>query len=310
MPEVSYRKSTSLCAVATLVLPLFLMTFPHQSANAQEDSVDDDSYLISSAHVKQDDRPPRTYEVGVPIEVTYRLHNPKLDVPAEVPLHITLYDPDGNMVDNVTLYSEEDEGNPDAPVMIVYSFTPQMLGDYTIVAEGTYEELASQDYRFNIRIRPGPEYTFEVDGKTATVTVDSPARLDFVRSVELDAEEKMLSIMFDKMDYWTRLRVDVPYALLGDPYAVRIDGEIIDVTEDKTAGPWGDGPNIAVVDKRADYARINLPIKEGVSHVEIIGTTALPEFPYQVLIVVTALIGTIIAISRTGLLARFFGSVR
>lgn len=86
--------------------------------------------------------------------------------------------------------------------------------------------------------------------------------------------------------------------------------EMIDLAEEKTAGPLGEGRNIAVadVDKRADYARIHLPIKEGVSHVEIIGTTALPEFPYQVLIVVMALIGTIIAMSRTGLLARYYGT--
>ena len=57
--------------------------------------------------------------------------------------------------------------------------------------------------------------------------------------------------------------------------------EIIDVTEDKTSGPLGDCRSIAVavVDRRKYYTRINLHIEEGVSHVDIIETIALPEFP-------------------------------
>jgi hypothetical protein len=44
--------------------------------------------------------------------------------------------------------------------------------------------------------------------------------------------------------------------------------------------------------------------------VQIANITTVPEFPYHILLVVSAVIGSIIAISRTGLLPRFFGSVR
>jgi predicted secreted protein with PEFG-CTERM motif len=99
----------------------------------------------------------------------------------------------------------------------------------------------------------------------------------------------MVSIAIEPEDWYNVLEVKVPYALLGDPYIVQTEGEVVDI-----GGTYQSGS----ITKQSDYAVIRIPVDDSVSKIDIIGTSVIPEFGSIAVVIMAAGIVGVMAISR------------
>jgi hypothetical protein len=89
-------------------------------------------------------------------------------------------------------------------------------------------------------------------------------------------------------------QITLPHEFLGGPYNVMIDDRPIEFE------------NVFSNVTDRDTTTISfLYDGENAASIDIIGTTAIPEFPYHAMLIISVVIGTIVTVSRTGLLARF-----
>lgn len=68
------------------------------------------------------------------------------------------------------------------------------------------------------------------------------------------------------------------------------------------------GTEMKEISSNSTHSVIDVSVPEGTDRLFIRAAHVVPEFPYQVLLALSAVIGTIIAISRTELLSRFYGT--
>ena len=291
--------STSIAALvlaaATLAIALSSMgssgfrdTFRNEASatnittNSLDGQYEQDQYLIGDAVADQSGAYPYSYRINEQIDVTYRLRSPSHSIPAEVPVYVMLYNPAGKSIDNSTVYTN---ANGDAH----YSFIPSELGDYHTVSKAAYNGI-SDEYQLMIKVRRSPEYAFTVEGKNSTATIDRFAEFN-VTSVNIDPAQKKLSIEIEKVPNRDKMEVVIPYDLLGDPYTVFANGEMVDMGSiSSTSGS---------IYKDYTFARLTVPVDSSITRIEIMGTTAIPEFgSISMLVMAAGIVSTLVALSR------------
>jgi hypothetical protein len=236
----------------------------------------DRPFHIGDAEATQNGEHKMTFEADKPVDVLYRFGSPQVNVPANVPVNIVLYSESNAILDNATIYTISDDGSTIAH----YIFTPMEYGDYRAVARVMYGGFSSE-YAFPLKVRASSEYNFEVEGKKAAVTVDRYGDIGKVKSVNLDVAAKKLDIEIANEREYNILEVLVPYELLGDPYTVLTDGETVNLGKTSLSG------NIS---KDQTFAAVRIPLDDSVSHIEIIGTSVIPEFPLAVPVLATGIV--------------------
>lgn len=183
-------------------------------------SLNDRPFHIGTTEVTQNGEHRMTFRVDSPVDILYRFGSPQVSVPAKVPVNIILYNESNAILDNATIYTASRDGS----IVAHYVFTPKEHGDYKVVVRVTYGSFTSE-YAWPLKVRSSPEYSFEVEGKKASVTVDRYGDIGKVKSVNLDVTAKKLDIEIANEREYNILEVLVPYELLGDPYTVLTDGE-------------------------------------------------------------------------------------
>lgn len=237
--------------------------------------LNDRPFHIGTAEATQNEEYRMIFRVDSPVDVLYRFSSPQVSVPAKVPVNVILYNESNAILDNATIYTSED-----GSIVAHYIFTPKEHGDYRAVARVTYGSFASE-YTWPLKVRSSPEYSFEVEGKKASVTVDRYGDIGEVKSVNLDVAAKKLDIEIANEREYNILEVLVPYELLGDPYVVLTDGEPVNLGETSLSG------NIS---KDQTFANIRIPVDDSVSHIEIVGTSVIPEFSVAIPVLAAGLV--------------------
>lgn len=125
------------------------------------------------------------------------------------------------------------------------------------------------------------------DGSVVHPKVVSSSIID---SIEVDQGSKTFKVMIDEPSNSGFLIMSVKDVLAG-PHFVTIDGE---PQKSKTLS-----------NERGDYL-VTFYDKAGPHELAISGSAVMPEFPYHVFLILLAVIGVIIAITRTGLPTRFY----
>jgi hypothetical protein len=252
------------------------------SSNSTTPVPDENAYLIGTFRSEQDGEEKRSYEINKPLTTIFYFGNPFVEVPWGLPVRIVVSEINsGSVIDNTTIFTEAEQDL----MLATYTFTPSDYGKYKVAANATYGGISSE-YSLVHKVVPGPKYTFEVEGKTSAATVDAPAEFD-IRSVNFDAKAKKLSIEIEKQEFTQRLQVIVPYELLGDPYGVLLDDEPVKMGNLYEAGEIRMGYTDAI---------FQINVDETVSHVDIIGTTAIPEFGFGMAALVIAVSMTCVAL--------------
>lgn len=227
-------------------------------------SSEDKPFHIGVADATQNGEYKQIFDINRPIDVLFKLSNPYVDVPSGISVNIILNSDQSGVLENTAIYTQDGNGFTTA----LYSFVPNEYGFYDTLAKVTYGGFSSE-YRLGLKVRPSPGYTFEVEGKASTVIIDRDGDIGKIRSVNLDASTKKLNIEIEKERAYNVLEIRLPYELLGDPYTVLTEGEKVNLGETSLSGS---------ITKDQTFAIIRVPVDDSVSHIEIIGTTVIPEF--------------------------------
>jgi len=133
------------------------------------------------------------------------------------------------------------------------------------------------------------------NGNEVELSLASNSRVSDLR---LDEEHKRVSFNVESSETSARFTTFSVDNVLEGPYIVTADGQPV--------------TDFAVVKDETDNNKntIQLTHESSVREISITGTNVVPEFPYHALLIVSAVIGTIIATSRTRLLARFYAAYK
>jgi hypothetical protein len=139
------------------------------------------------------------------------------------------------------------------------------------------------------------QQTFPVvaKGNEIELTLSSNSRVSDLR---IEEEEKRVTFNVESSETTSRFTTFSVDSVLEGPYVVTADGQPV--------------TDFVVVRDDTDNNKntIQLSHESSIREIAITGTNVVPEFPYHALLIVSAVIGTILAISRTGLLARYYGT--
>lgn len=153
----------------------------------------------------------------------------------------------------------------------------QSPGEYLVTLTASYE---GKDYSNFVvaRLHNYKAYPISAEGRDFEVRVDgwysNPSQLQF------DKEAKKIVLQTDSPDPLKRIDISIPHELLDGSFKILVNG----VEQDLENGS---------IKKIEGYTLFNLKLDEGTSMIEIIGTTAIPEFPYSLLIASVAIAGVI-----------------
>jgi hypothetical protein len=130
-----------------------------------------------------------------------------------------------------------------------------------------------------------------VDGKTYSVGARGFAKLcswDFVK------EEKKMAIHYADGYNLTSISVSIPKDLLGAPYAVIVDGKQLDMNNSRNFNQT----EYELLNS-AKYNDLSIHTDSPVKDIEIIGTTAIPEFGSILsLVIMAGVIGSVVILDR------------
>lgn len=137
------------------------------------------------------------------------------------------------------------------------------------------------------------QQTFPVvaNGNEVELTLSSNSRVSDLR---LEEEEKRISFDVESSETTSRFTTFSVDSVLEGPYVVTVDGQPV--------------TDFIVVKDETDNNKntIQLTHEPSIQEIAITGTNVVPEFPYSVVLIASTVIGSIVAISRMGLLARFY----
>ncbi len=235
----------------------------------QSEGVDQDGKIYGENGIK--------FVLNNPITISLKTVTPQPHtILPNRPVNITLYGSDGNVV-------EQRIEQTDADGKITYTFTPTKVGHYKTLISTEYPGVKDTHYmKYPVGIRDN--FTIVAEGKQFQIKVGGPWYSSTqIKNLEFNQQEKRLSMEIDKTDRVTRLDINIPYELLDGGYTVFTNGKQIrtDVGNSETS------------------AVVYVPVDDTVTNIDVVGTTAIPEFPV-VIMVISIAIGIILYVTRFG----------
>ncbi len=171
-----------------------------------------------------------------------------------------------------TLATKETTSDKDGFFNVFFEPVGARPGSYTVLLTGQYE---GKDHTIGIEFPHNiKNFTISEEGKEFTVTVDGWYFIPL--DATFDKENKKLTLELDTSDSFRRVDFRVPHELLdGEFRTVLVNGQERDASAQKYEGytwfaPW--------------------PGEDDHTTIEVIGTSAIPEFPLTILILLLTFI--------------------
>jgi len=173
-----------------------------------------------------------------------------------------------------TLATKETTSDKDGFFNLFFEPLGTRLGFYTILVTGQYEE---KDHTVGIEFPHNTKnYTITAEGKDFHVYVDAWSAIPL--DIEFDQQNKKLTLDIDTSDSYKRAEIFISHELLDGEFTFFVNG--VQRTDIETY-------------KETGYSYISPGIVTDKTKIEIIGTTAIPEFPVAALVLVASIITTI-----------------
>ena len=121
-----------------------------------------------------------------------------------------------------------------------------------------------------------------------------------LQSATVDKEARSVNLYLDPSGSLGEFQIELPRNVIDSKdennndidYVVLVDGR----------------PANVETHNRENTRILSILFDGGSRQITITGTHVIPEFPYHIVLIISAAIGTIIAIGRAGLLSRFYGT--
>lgn len=156
--------------------------------------------------------------------------------------------------------------------------TQESPGEYLVKMTANYEGVDYSNFVI-ARLHNYKTYPISAEGKDFAVKVDgwysSPGQLQF------DKEAKKIVLQADSPDPLKRIDISIPHELLDGSFKVLVNGAEQDLE------------STGNIKKIEGYTLLSIRSDKEASTIEIMGTTAIPEFPYSLLIASIAIAGVI-----------------
>jgi len=178
-----------------------------------------------------------------------------------------------------TLATKETTSDKDGFFNIFFEPVGARPGSYTVLLTGQYE---GKDHITGIEFPHNTKnYTITAEGKDFHVYVDAWTAIPL--GIEFDQQNKKLVLDVDTSDSYKRAEIFIPHELLDGEFTFFVNGvQRTDIETHKEAG----------------YSYISPGIVTDKTKIEIIGTTAIPEFPVTALVLIASIIASLI-VTRT-----------
>lgn len=235
------------------------------------------------------------YSVFAPVDFTFK---PGFMTEQEINFTgQTAYNGCGPPIPNVPIKAEIKKYDPRTSQWLETVATQNLVSDENGYYEVYFEPIGRQAGYFSVLFTSeyqGVEHTFGIgtphniknftisaEGKNFDVIVDSWYSIPL--SVEFNQQEKKLAVDVDTSDSFKRIALTVPHELLDGEFVIFVNGvERTDIWYTKVTG----------------YTTFGFESNTDKTHIEIIGTSAIPEFGMITALVLTISILLIVTFSR------------
>ena len=152
--------------------------------------------------------------------------------------------------------------------------------EYDVVFSAQYDGFEDTQ-RIGYRMTNTETYHYTWNGEDIPVTVEGNCSVPL--SMEFDQQKKTMTVQVDTTDAKKSFQIEFPHRLLDGDLSVVFNGDL--------------GENSSV-EKRKDVAIVNIKGNSDITTVQIIGTSAIPEFGQMALLLLGAAILPIVILAR------------